>query len=55
MGNLVRRYLVYGYGLVQGHVLSWPAVLSCDSVRKAKCTRLGYRTRLSRLYTLNSR
>jgi hypothetical protein len=28
-------------------------VLSCDSVREAKNTRLGYRTRLSRLYTLD--
>jgi hypothetical protein len=24
MGNLVPRYLGYGYGLVQGHVLSGP-------------------------------
>jgi hypothetical protein len=52
MSNSVRRYLGYGYGLVQGHVLSGPPVLSCDSVIEAKCTRLGYRTRLSRLYTL---
>jgi hypothetical protein len=36
MGNSVRRYL--GYGLVQGHVLSEPPVLSCDSVRETKCT-----------------
>jgi hypothetical protein len=53
MGNSVRRYLGYGYVLVQGHVLSEPPVLSCDSVREAKCTRLVYETRLSRLYTLD--
>jgi hypothetical protein len=34
-------------------VLSGPPVLSCDSVREAKCTCLGYRIRLSRLYTLD--
>jgi hypothetical protein len=34
-------------------VLSGPPVLNCDSVREAKCTRLGYGTRLSRLYTLD--
>jgi hypothetical protein len=28
---------------------------SAVSVREAKCTRLGYGTRLSRLYTLNPR
>jgi hypothetical protein len=28
-------------------------VLSCDSIREAKCTRLGYEIRLSRLYTLD--
>jgi hypothetical protein len=33
MGNLVRRYLGYGYGRVHGHVPSGPPVLSCDSVR----------------------
>jgi hypothetical protein len=55
MGNLVRRYLGYGYGigLVQGHVSSGPPVLSCDSVREVKCTRLGYETMLSRLYTMD--
>jgi hypothetical protein len=30
MGNSVRRYLSYGYGLVQRHVLSGPLVLSCQ-------------------------
>jgi hypothetical protein len=50
MGNSVRRYLGYGYSLVQGHVLSGPPILSCDSVREAKCTQLGYGTRL---YTLD--
>jgi hypothetical protein len=50
MGNSVRRYLAYGYGLVQGHVPFGPPVLSCDNVREAKCTRLGYGTGL---YTLN--
>jgi hypothetical protein len=34
-------------------VPSRPPVLSCDSVREAKCTSLGYETRLSRLYTLD--
>jgi hypothetical protein len=53
MGNSVRRYLGYAYGLVQGHVLSGPPVLSCDCVREAKCTHLVYGTRLSRLYTLD--
>jgi hypothetical protein len=28
MNNSVQRYLGYGYGLVQGHVLSGPPVLS---------------------------
>jgi hypothetical protein len=28
MGNSVRRYLGYGYGLLQGHALSGPPVLS---------------------------
>jgi hypothetical protein len=28
-------------------------VLNCDSVRDAKCTRLVYEIRLSRLYTLD--
>jgi hypothetical protein len=53
MGNSVRHYLGYGYGLVQGHVPTRPPVLSCDNVREAKCTRLGYITRLSRLFTLD--
>jgi hypothetical protein len=39
--------------LFRGHLLSGPPVLSCDSVREAKCTCLGYGTRLSRLYTLD--
>jgi hypothetical protein len=30
-------------------VPSKPPVLSCDSVREAKCTHLGYGTRLSTL------
>jgi hypothetical protein len=34
-------------------VLSGPPVLSCDSIREAKCTSLGYGTRLSRLYILD--
>jgi hypothetical protein len=34
-------------------VLSRPPVLSYDSVREVKCTRLGYGTRLSMLYTMN--
>jgi hypothetical protein len=34
-------------------VLSGPPVLSCDNIREAKCTRLRYGTRLSRLYTLD--
>jgi hypothetical protein len=53
MSNSVRRYLGYGYGLVQGHVPSELPVLSCDSVREAKCTRLRYETKLSRLFTLD--
>jgi hypothetical protein len=32
-------------------VPSEPAILNYDSVREAKCTCLGYETRLSRLYT----
>jgi hypothetical protein len=39
--------------LFRGMCYSGPLVLSCDSVREAKCTRLGYETKLSRLYTLN--
>jgi hypothetical protein len=42
MGNSVRRYLGYGYGLVYSAV----------SIREAKYTRLGYRPMLSRLHTL---
>jgi hypothetical protein len=53
MGNSVRRYLGYDYALVQGHVPSGPPILSCDSVREAKCTCLGYETRLNMLYTLD--
>jgi hypothetical protein len=53
MSNSVRRYLGYGYDLVQGHVLSGVPILSCDNVRETKYTRLGYGTRLSRLYTLD--
>jgi hypothetical protein len=53
MGNSVRHYLGYGYGLIQGHVPSRPLVLSCDSVREVKCKSLGYETKLSRLYTLD--
>jgi hypothetical protein len=30
MGNLVRRYLVYGYVLVQEHAPSRPPVRSCQ-------------------------
>jgi hypothetical protein len=30
MGNSVRRYLCYGYGLAQGHVPFEPPVLSCQ-------------------------
>jgi hypothetical protein len=30
MGYSVRRYLGYGYGLVQGHVPPEPLVLSCQ-------------------------
>jgi hypothetical protein len=29
MGNSVRHYLGYGYGLLQGHAPSGPLVLSC--------------------------
>jgi hypothetical protein len=39
--------------LFRGMCYPGPLVLSCDSVREAKCTRLGYETKLSRLYTLN--
>jgi hypothetical protein len=53
MDNSVRRYLDYGDGLVQEHMLSEPLVLNCDNVREAKCTHLGYKTWLSRLYTLD--
>jgi hypothetical protein len=53
MSNSVRRYLGYGYGLIQRHVPSGPPILSCDSVRESNCTRLGYRIRLSRLYNLD--
>jgi hypothetical protein len=38
--------------LFRGMCHSGP-VLSCDSVREAKCTCLGYETRLNRLYTLD--
>jgi hypothetical protein len=34
-------------------VPSGAPVLSCDSVREAKCTCLWYKTSLSRLYTLD--
>jgi hypothetical protein len=34
-------------------VLSEPPVLSCDSVREAKCTCLWYGTKLRMLYTLD--
>jgi hypothetical protein len=30
-----------------------PPVLSCDSIREAMCAHSEYRTRLSRLYTLD--
>jgi hypothetical protein len=30
MGYSVRRYLGYGYALVQGHVLFGPPVLNCQ-------------------------
>jgi hypothetical protein len=53
MDNSVRRYLGCDYFLVQGHVVSGPPVLSCDSISEAKCTRLAYGTKLSRLYTLD--
>jgi hypothetical protein len=53
MSNSVRHYLGYGYDLIQGNVLSEPLVLNYDSVREAKCTRLGYEIRLSRLHTLD--
>jgi hypothetical protein len=43
MGNSVRYYLGYGYGLVREHVPFGPQVP----------TRLGYETRLSRLHTLD--
>jgi hypothetical protein len=52
MGNSVRHNLGYGYGLVQGHAPSRPQY-STISVREAKYTHLGYRTRLSRLHTLD--
>jgi hypothetical protein len=50
MGNSTRRYLGYGYDLVQGHVPSGPQY---SAVSEAKYTRLWYRTRLSRLHTLD--
>jgi hypothetical protein len=34
-------------------VPSGPPILSCDIVREAKCTCLGYETRLNMLYTLD--
>jgi hypothetical protein len=46
----VRRYLGYVYDLVRGH--PDPQYLA-TSVREAKCTHLGYGTRLSRLHTLD--
>jgi hypothetical protein len=57
MGNSVQRYLGYGYGPVQSRWfrgmrrpdLQYSAV----SVREAKYTRLGYKTRLSKLHTLD--
>jgi hypothetical protein len=52
MGTLVRRYLGYGYGLLRGMCRTDPQY-SAASVREAKCTRLGYGTRLSRLHTLD--
>jgi hypothetical protein len=52
MGNLVRRYPGYGYGLAHEHAPSGPQYLAA-SVREAKCTCLGYGTRLSMLHTLD--
>jgi hypothetical protein len=53
MGNSVRHYLGYGYGLVQG--LRRPDLqYLVASISEAKCTQLVYRTRLSTLHTLNS-
>jgi hypothetical protein len=51
MSNSVRRYPGYGYDLAQGHVSSGPQYLA-TSIREAKCTCLGYETRLSRLHIL---
>jgi hypothetical protein len=48
----MRHYVVYGYGLVQGMCRPDPQY-SVASVREAKCTCLGYGTRLSRLHTLD--
>jgi hypothetical protein len=48
MGNSVRRYLGYGYGLVQGHVPFGAPVLNCDHVREVNYTCLGYGIKLSR-------
>jgi hypothetical protein len=50
MSYSVRRCL--GYGLVQGHVLPDPQYLAV-TIREAKYTCLGYRTRLSRLHSLD--
>jgi hypothetical protein len=52
MGNSVRHYLDYSYGLIQGHALSRPQY-SAVSVREAKYTRLEYMIRISMLYTLD--
>jgi hypothetical protein len=52
MGNSARHYLGYGYDLVQGMRHPEPQY-SAVSVREAKYTRLGYRTRLSMLHTLD--
>jgi hypothetical protein len=52
MGNSVRRYPSYGYVLAHGRVPFGPQYLVASG-REAKCTRLGYITRLSRPHTLD--
>jgi hypothetical protein len=52
MSNSVRHYPGYGCSLVQSLRHPGPQYLAIG-IRKAKCARLGYETRLSRLYTLD--
>jgi hypothetical protein len=52
LGPVMADYLGYGLALVRGMCHS-DLQYSAASVREVKYTRLGYRTRLSRLHTLD--